>query len=117
MGSTMTILALGFCLGWALVTIHRLRQRNTRHDSIALRALSREATYAALDSERAYQERRWPGGRTVDEFVLYLIEYTDQARRIAGTTDDKKAKLDAIRKVGGLAVACMDQHGAPHRGK
>ncbi len=83
---------------------------------------TRAEAYAALDSERAYQEMRKQRDQgsehSVDEFLLYVIEYTDQARHIAATTwgpDAKLKTLAALRKVGGLVVAAMEAHGAPQR--
>ena len=91
---------------------------------------TREAVYAALDTERAYQDKRWgatlsgnrpagaegPGGhRSVDEFILYIAGYADQLKAIGAVSNDTAAKLEFVRKVGGLCVACMEQHGAPHR--
>jgi hypothetical protein len=86
---------------------------------------NREAAYAAIDSERDYQDKLWgdslsggrpgDGERTVDEFALYIVGYTNDLLQKASHTLDTEAKLDIIRKVGGLAVACMEQHGAPHR--
>lgn len=83
-----------------------------------VRSNSRRSAYAAIDSERAYQDDKWPNSldKTIDEFALYICEYAAQLRHVASTTDDVTARLDAVRKVGGLAVACMEAHGAPLRG-
>lgn len=85
----------------------------------------RKQAYAALDSERAYQDFKWGqsassggpgnGNRTLDEFILYISGYADELKRIGSTESDPRKKLDFVRKVGGLAVACMEQHGAPRR--
>lgn len=88
--------------------------------------INRSEVYAAIDSERDYQDRRWgdslssdrkPGNgeRTIDEFALYIAAYTAKMVEQCGTFSDSKAKLDSIRKIAGLAVACMEQHGAPRR--
>lgn len=86
---------------------------------------SRTEVYAALDSERDYQDKRWgdtlsdnrpgSGERTLDEFALYIAAYATELVKVAGTTSDTAEKLNFVRKVGGLAVACMEQHGAPKR--
>jgi hypothetical protein len=88
-------------------------------------APSRAVAYLAIDSERDYQDSRWGhsassgapgnGDRTIDEFALYISEYADQLRHVCGTSDDPIKKLDAVRKVAALGVACMEQHGAPYR--
>lgn len=85
----------------------------------------RESVYKAIDTERVYQNQRWgntgsskqPGNgeRTIDEFALYISEYADQLRHICGTSDDRIVKMNAVRKVGALCIACMEQHGAVSR--
>jgi hypothetical protein len=90
----------------------------------------RQEVYAALDSERDYQDSRWGatlsanrvpgpgqegGDRSLDEFVLYMKGYVDDAVAKASHFVDKVAVLDIIRKVTALGVACMEQHGAPRR--
>lgn len=79
----------------------------------------RQEVYAAIDSERAYQQQRWshvvtrgqePGERSLDEWVNFIEEYTQHL-----IDADESERLDAIRKVAGLCVAAMEQHGAPHR--
>ena len=80
---------------------------------------------AAIDSERDYQDALWGdsgssdtpghGERTIDEFALYIAAYTAKMVEQCGTFADTKTKLNTIRKIAGLAVACMEQHGAPKR--
>lgn len=92
--------------------------------------LSRRAAYAAIDSERDYQDMLWgktqssgrqatdqkPGGeRTIDEFILYISGYADKLKMVGATSADPVEKLQFVRKVAGLSVACMEQHGAPLR--
>jgi hypothetical protein len=86
---------------------------------------NRQEVYKAIDSERDYQDSKWgnslsggrPGNgeRTVDEFITYIVGYShdllDNASHFANTED----KLKIVRKVAGLCVACMEQHGAPPR--
>jgi hypothetical protein len=86
---------------------------------------TRQEVYAALDTERAYQDSKWgdsrssgeqgAGERTLDEFALYIHGYADDLRRIASHTVYRQEKLDFIRKVGALCVAAMEQHGAEPR--
>ena len=86
---------------------------------------TREQVYGALDSERAYQDSRWgstlsggvpgDGSRTLDEFILYIAGYADELKRIGATSPVPAEKLEFVRKVGGLCVAAMEQHGAPRR--
>lgn len=90
---------------------------------------TRADVYAALDSEREYQERKAvmagtvPGEvrpHSVEEFVLYMEDYMHELRhQLSRTwTPDRKATkemLDTLRKVTALGVAAMEQHGAPRR--
>ena len=90
-----------------------------------MRDLPREAAYNAIDSERDYQDRVWGGSassgtpgageRSIDEFALYIQGYANDLANLASHTMDPIEKLNFVRKVGGLAVACMEQHGAPKR--
>jgi hypothetical protein len=85
----------------------------------------REAAFRAIDSERNYQDSRWgdtlsggrpgAGERSVDEFALYIIGYANDLLVNASHFGNTEDKLDIIRKVTTLGVACMEQHGAPHR--
>ena len=85
----------------------------------------RVAAYDAIDSERDYQDELWgdsvsggnpgDGERSVDEFALYIIGYANDLLQSASHFSDSEAKLNIIRKIGGLSVACMEQHGAPLR--
>ena len=88
----------------------------------------RTEVYAAIDSERDYQDMRWGrtassgqlgnGNRTIDEWALYILVYAQEFARLAATTGDTEsvvAKLDCARKIAAMGVACMEQHGAPKR--
>lgn len=86
---------------------------------------SRCEVYAAVDSERDYQDRQWPQDSmpgnpnplTIGEQILLAEEYLARAR--AEWAKEKKPELRAlhiIRKVAGICVNCMEQHGAPRRG-
>ena len=68
--------------------------------------------YAAIDSERDYQDELWHDTLTVGEFVLLLEEYAWKARG-QWTTEPKPEvrTMEVVRKVAALAVACMEQHG------
>lgn len=86
---------------------------------------TREEVYEALDSERVYQNARWgdtassgrpgSGDRTLDEFILYIVGYANKLAAIGSVSADPAEKLEFVRKVGGLCVATMEQHGAPRR--
>ncbi len=79
---------------------------------------TRNDVYVAINTERAYQDKRWPNERahTTDEFILFMEHYLHEARRLASTTPDGNVEvLDFVRKVTALGVACMEQNGAPRR--
>lgn len=87
--------------------------------------MNREEVYRALDTERDYQDRRWGdaassgrpgnGDRTIDEFVMYVFGYAQDALKIASHELDPTKKMAALRKVGALCVAAGEQHGMPTR--
>lgn len=86
----------------------------------------RHEVYDLIDGERRYQDAFWPqddspefpNPLTVGEFVFLIEHYTAQAR--ATWAQEKKPcgkTLDVIRKIAGIAVNAMEQHGAPARGE
>lgn len=87
----------------------------------------RQEVYAAIDSERAYQNQRWgrtPEERTghnphsVCEWLAYMQYYVNEGLKLATTANDPDASqraLEFARKVAALGVVCMEQHGAPRR--
>jgi hypothetical protein len=86
--------------------------------------VDRSEVYAAIDSERDYQDSLWPQDSrpgapnplSIGEFVLMLEEYTARAR--SEWTAEKAPEsrtLGIVRKIAGIAVNCMEQHGAPRR--
>jgi len=79
--------------------------------------ISREHVYQAISGEREYQDQRWEDlddRNTVGDFLTYLNRYatllTDSLN-----PDEPQAALDNFRKIAGIAVACMERHGAPAR--
>jgi len=87
--------------------------------------MERTDVYAAIDSERDYQDTMWgqsseggrpgDGFRSVDAYAAYLQRYVNVLIEVVGTSDDDSKKLEVIRKIAGLCVVCMEQHGAPVR--
>ena len=85
----------------------------------------RSKVYDAIDGEREYQAARWNekttetnGMHTVDEFVLYMIDYINEARSQLSRNYSPRAQrlaLATVRKVAAMGVACMEQNGAPQR--
>lgn len=87
--------------------------------------VNRADVYAALDSERAYQDTRWnsqtttsEGLHSIEEWLIYIENYVDEAKqqvsRNAKQVGDALA-INTIRKITAMGVACMEQNGAPRR--
>jgi hypothetical protein len=87
----------------------------------------RQSVYAAIDSEREYQDSKWPANagiyaevRTPGEELLMIEEYAARARALwTDTPDGRLAEDQALtamfRKIAGIAVRAMEHHGAPGR--
>lgn len=87
----------------------------------------RIAAYRAIDSERDYQDHLkrdrtanpTDGTRSIDhtvgDFVTMMQHY--QTELVAAWTKNPGDAwaLDTMRKIGAIAVNCMEQHGAPRR--
>lgn len=84
----------------------------------------------SIQSEWDYQDKMWgqnlsgrrplpqcypPGFRTVDEWVLYIRQYAEQAAALATKTDDPEQVMHVIRKITTMGFRAMRQHGAPKR--
>jgi hypothetical protein len=80
---------------------------------------ARSQVYAALDSERDYQDSRWNGGKhTIEEWIIYIEDYLAEAKHILAREATQTAvpkSVHIMRKVTAMGVACMEQHGAPRR--
>jgi hypothetical protein len=82
---------------------------------------TRQEVYEAINTERDYQDGLWkqtPEHQTsIGETVLLIEEYTARARlEWTGEPAPETQTLHIIRKIAGIAVRCMEQHGAPKRG-
>lgn len=84
---------------------------------------SRAAIYGAIDSERRYQNSKWPEctgcERTIGEEILCAEECLLRARQAwhggDSDPDDRREVMDHVRKVAAVMVRCMEGHGAPTR--
>ncbi len=75
----------------------------------------RDEVYVAIDSERNYQNWKWGDPpHEIDAFACYISGYTNKLIELCSTTDSSE-RLDIIRKIAGLCVVCMEQHGSPMR--
>lgn len=79
-------------------------------------AATRAEVYSAINGERHYQDSLWPEGRaalSVGDFILMVEEYAARARKEwAGQLYPETKALDHMRKIGAIAVRCMETHGA-----
>lgn len=72
--------------------------------------------YKAIDSEREYQETKWTGHEhEVGAYITMLDFYVAEAKKGWVKNSGDAAALESIRKIAGIAVACMEAHGAPER--
>jgi len=87
--------------------------------------MKRTEVYEMIDSERDYQDAKWgdtassnepgKGERTIDEFAVYIQGYTNDLIHAASHFGDPSQKLEVMRKIAGLCVACGEQHSLPKR--
>ena len=86
---------------------------------------TREQVYKAVDSERDFQDFHWqnpdgsgtPNPLTVGENLLLIEEYAARARSEWSKEGRPEMRtLNMIRKIAGIAVRCLEEHGAPFRG-
>lgn len=81
----------------------------------------RETVYNVIDGERDYQDNLPPTRRrenrqnSVPEYILMIEEYAAKARRAWNDETGDTSALHQVRKIGALAVACMEAHGWPER--
>lgn len=82
--------------------------------------MKRNQVYALIDGERAYQDNL-PSSRTdgrshtVGDYIVMLEYYLGRAREQWCMNSGDAMALDEIRKVGAIAVKCMEEWGAPER--
>lgn len=92
--------------------------QNMRHmlDSVPERLKKRCRVYDAIDSERDYQNAKWPAELTVGEYLLAAEEYLAHARHLWSTEPKPESStLEDVRKIAAILVRCMEEHGAPLR--
>lgn len=69
-----------------------------------------------INSERDYQDgnaKEWDhkGVPSFEAELLLLEEYIAEARRAWKTSPNNDVPLHSVRKVAGIAVRCMENHG------
>lgn len=80
---------------------------------------SRTQVHQAINGERDYQDGISSLRLTIGEELLLLEEYIARARKrwTGEFVQPEIQTLGVIRKVAGIAVRCMEHHGAPERNK
>lgn len=79
----------------------------------------RSEIYKLIDGERDYQERRWERpqhNHSATEYLVYIDHYVKLAFQRVSTENGEAGALENLRKIAALAVAAMEEHGAPARG-
>ena len=81
---------------------------------------TREEAFEAINSERDYQDQLPPTRtdgveRTVGDLVTMMNHYTQRLNEAWTMAPGDDKALGVMRKLAGIAVNCMEQHGAPRR--
>lgn len=78
--------------------------------------IPRLKVYEAIDSERDYQQKKWGGHKhEVGAYLTMIRKYSEKADTAWTDNAGDEAALEMIRKIAGIAVRCMEDHGAPKR--
>ena len=80
--------------------------------------MDRQEVYRLIDGERDYQDVRWQKpehSHSVTEYLVYVRDYVEDALHRVSHEDGDEGVRPHLRKIGALAVACMEDHGAPPR--
>ena len=89
--------------------------------------MTRKDVYALIDGERDYQDnllaqRIFDGGfggpsdaHSVGAYITMLSHYVNKLQEAWTTNKGDQAALEVMRKCAGIAVHCMEDHGAPAR--
>ena len=81
---------------------------------------ARDDVYAVINGERDYQDSLGPDRsdgvpRSVGDYLTMLTTYLRKAQDAWTNNPGDGPALHEIRKIGGIAVHCMEDHGAPWR--
>lgn len=82
--------------------------------------MNRKEVYKLIDGERDYQdilpETRTDGNqRSVGDYITMMGYYYNKMVEAWTQNPGDEQALDVMRKIGGIAVHCMEDHGAPAR--
>ena len=78
----------------------------------------REYVYKLIDGERDYQESKWSPDYddskwAINDWIVFIERYIAEAKN---TTGHRAFQMDAMRKIGALAVAAMEHYETLPRG-
>ncbi len=81
---------------------------------------NRDEVYAAIDGERDYQNSLGPNRtdsafHTVGDYITMLASYQRKLEDAWTLNAGTQEALRVMRKIAGIAVHCMEDHGAPKR--
>jgi hypothetical protein len=84
---------------------------------------TRQDVYSAIESERSYQDYRWPEPvhtHSFDEFAYFMEQYLAELKALRSHADGTEASVimstqDFFRKITALGVAAQEQNGARRR--
>ncbi len=87
---------------------------------VTLKKIKREEVYEAINTERKYQDKlganRTAGEEhTVGDYVTMMQHYQNALVEAWTVNAGDDVALDVMRKIAGIAVHCMEDHGAPER--
>lgn len=84
--------------------------------------MERQKVYELIDGEREYQdqlgnlENRTDGkDHTVGEYITMMGHYYNEMVTAWTMNAGDRPALEIMRKIAGIAVHCMEDHGAPAR--
>jgi len=82
---------------------------------------TRKEVYDAIDSERSYQEAKWPRPQhehSLIEFAVFMEDYLAELKHLLTRNDTQEViyqAQDIMRKVTALGVASMEINGTRDR--
>jgi len=81
---------------------------------------TRNEVYLVIDGERDYQDKLPPTRtdgqpHTVGNYITMLGYYHSKLQEAWALNSGDQQALDVMRKIAGIAVHCMEDHGAIHR--
>lgn len=82
--------------------------------------MKRSDVYKIIDTEREYQnvlssDRTDGSTKTVGDYITMLQHYQNELVKAWTINAGNEKALNIIRKIGGIAIYCMEDYGAPER--